>query len=273
MWHLVERIGGGCLAAAVVVVAMAAPGSVAAGRRTHVARAASGGPTGNPATIAFARKVVAATRRMGTEDLFLRGSYTVVKRTTATLAWYTDGTPPRAGYMPAADDITVAASHGRVTFVVDAVTGAGGRGFPPFGMLLTATGEYLLAGGASVSYTPPTKAFVQPCAGRDTGRPLVGGYTKVGVPSGYRLYGHFAPMRRSGANEIVTSTFAWDATQVATEVDTISATTHLPSALRVRVSAAKGHPAFSFSGRVSWRLATPYPPNSNGICRQPGTPG
>jgi hypothetical protein len=162
---------------------------------------------------------------------------------------------------------------GRVKFVVETLTAFRPPGFPPVGLLLASSGEYQLAGGAPVSFTPPTTASYQPCVGRNTGPPYVGGYTKVGVASGYGLFGHFDPMRRVGSNEIVTSTYAWSSNQVATEVDTIAASTRLPSAGVVRVSGATGRPAFSYHWTVRWYAARAYPPNSNGVCRQPGTPG
>lgn len=264
------------LTALVLIAALMTVAVLPAGASTSKANAktrAASGPSGNAATLAFYRQVVAATRRMGTEVLTIGGSYTIVEYQGSLKHWYTGGTSSRAGYQPAADLVTIAASGGRVKFVVDAIVHTRPPGFSPFGLLLTASGEYLLAGGAPVTFTPPTTHAYQPCMGRSTGAPYVGGYTKVGVASGYGFYGHFGPMRRVGANEIVTSTYPWGSKQVETEVDTIAASTHLPSAGVVRVSSGGGLSGFSYHWTVRWYGATAYPPNSNGVCQQPGTPG
>jgi len=266
----------GPLTALVLIFILTAIAVLPAGATTgepNVKVRAASGPSGNTATIAFYRRVVAATRRMGTEVMTIGGSYTIVDQSGGHSHWYTGGTPSRAGYQPAADLVTIAAAGGRVKFVVDVITAVRPPGFGPFGLLLASSGEYVLAGGAPVTFTPPTTAEYQPCEGRATGSPDVAHYTKVGVASGYGLYGHFGPMRRVGANEIITSTYPWDSKQIATEVDTIAAFTHLPSAGVVSVSAGNGLAGFSFRWTVRWHAATAYPPNSNGVCRQPGTPG
>ncbi len=262
--------------ACTLITAAITPAGAATNALSRRGVRAGSGPSGNAATIAFYREVVAATRRMGTEVQTFGGSYAVVDYDASSRSWnwYTGGTPARAGYQPAGASVTVAASGGRVEFVAEVLTAMRPPGFPPIGLLLAASGEYLLSGGAATSFTPPTTGDYQPCIGRTTsGSPYVGGYTKVGVASGYGLFGHFDPMRRVGANEIVTSTYPWSSHQVATEVDTIAASTHLPIAGVVRVSAARGHAGFSFDWTVRWYAATAYPPNSNGVCRQPGTPG
>jgi len=263
------------LAALALVSTLTAVAVLPAGATTgksNVKMRNASGPSGNAVTLAFYRQVVAATRRMGTEVPTIGGSYTVVDYQASLKHWYTGGTPSRTGYQPATDVVTVAAAGGRVKFVVDVITAVRPPGFPPLGLLLASSGEYLLAGGAPVTLTPPTTASYQPCVGRTTGAPDVADYTKVGVASGDGFYGHFGPMRRVGANEIITSMYPLGSKQVETEVDTIAASTHVPSAGVVRVSAGNGLSGFSYHWTVRWHLATAYPPNSNGVCRQPGTP-
>lgn len=78
------------------------------------------------------------------------------------------------------------------------------------------------------------------------------GMTKVGNVAGYGLYGKFRPMRQVGKTVYVTSTYPWGKTQTATEVDTISYGSRLPSLGRVSVAASPGHPAFSYHWTAKW---------------------
>jgi len=228
--------------------------------------------TGNRAAIAFYRKVVSATQAAaGEEQAYLpTAPLTQVLYSKKGLSWYIEQ-PKKAGFAPAADLVYIGAAHGKVSFVADSVIYEGvGPVFPTFGLLLTAKGEVLLAGGAPASTTPPgPKATAQPCAG--PAKPaFVAGYPKVGVPFGYSLYGHFYPMKLTdkGKEEEVTSTYPWSQKpkRTATEVDLIDVATHLPLEGTITVSAGGPFAAFSLRWANRWFRTPLYPPKTNGTC-------
>ena len=221
-------------------------------------------PSGNAAAIAFYRKVVAATRKMGGQEESFTGSYSVVD--PGTHGWYTGGEAPRTGYVSANDQVWIGVSKERVTFVSDTITPGASASFSPFGLLLNSSGEFLLENGAPASFLSSAPTAYS-CEGKTTGEKWVGGFSKVGAPSGYGLFGHFEAMRRAGRNEIVTATYPWNAKQVATEVDTIPIATHLPIVSVTTVSPAVGLAGFSYRLTNRWYAKTPYPPRSTGVCR------
>jgi hypothetical protein len=229
-------------------------------------------PTGNATAIAFYRKVVAATRAEdGVEQLYPpTAPLTQVLYSKKGLAWYIES-PKKPGYAPAADLVFIGASRGKVTFVADSVLYEGtGPVFPPFGLLLTAKGEVLLAGGAPASTSPPgAKTPVQPCVG-PTKVTFVAGYPAVGVPFGYALYGHFEAMKQAdkGKVEEVTSTYPWalKPARTATEVDTVEVSNDLPIAGVIHVSAGGGMAAFTLRWVNKWFHGRLYPPKTNGAC-------
>lgn len=257
---------------ACTAIAGAAP-STALAASPHQARS-SVSVTGNAATIAFYRKVVRATRaapavdyEFGDVDSPAQAKF----EPGGHVNWYWD-VPPQPGYKPVPGIVWVGARGGRVQFVTATlVCGRSDirRACFPFGLVLTPRGEIILSGGASTvpASTPIRERGYQPCYGPTVGRPQVGSYSKLGVASGYGLYGHFLPIRRSGDTVLVTSTYPYGSRgQRATEVDTISATTFLPSRYVIHVSAAAGVAGFVVGATVHW-FKVPYaPPNSNGIC-------
>lgn len=227
--------------------------------------------SGDKATIAFYRKVVAATAAaQGVEQIYLaQDPLTQVKYSAKSgLAWYIMQ-PPKKGFAPALDIVFVGAEHGKVTFVADTVAyGGKGPAFPPFGMVLTPKGEVILGGGAPARTAPPdAKTPVAPCAG-PVKLAFVAGYDKVGVPFGYALYGHFEPMKRVGKYYEITSTYPWGAkpARTATEVDTVPVGSYLPTAGVIHVSAGGGFAAFTLRWANAWFHTTLYPPRSNGVC-------
>jgi hypothetical protein len=244
-------------------------GRVRSRRRTSPATVPKA--TGDKATIAFYRKLVAATVAAdGVEQIYLaQAPLTQVKYSSKEgLAWYVMQ-PPKEGFAPALDIVFVGAEHGKVTFVADTVAyGGKGPAFPPFGMLLTPKGEVILAGGAPARTTPAgTKTPVTPCAG-PTKVAFVAGYAKVGVPFGYSLLGHFAPMKRVGKYYDITSTYPWGAkpARTATEIDTVPVGSYLPTAGVIHVSAGGGFAAFTMRWANAWFHTTLYPPKTNGAC-------
>jgi len=229
--------------------------------------------TGNAGAIAFYRKVVSATQAAdGVEQIYASSApLTQVKySSTGGLSWYVMQ-PKKAGFAPAVDIVFVGADSGKVTFVADTVLYPGsGPKFPDFGMLLTAKGEVILAGGAPARTTPATsKTTVAPCVGPSKVR-FVAGYPGVGVAFGYALYGHFDPVKivDKGKEYAVTSTYPWSSSpsRTATEVDVVSVATHLPVASQITVNAGGGLPAFTLRWANTWFHSTIYPPRTDGTC-------
>lgn len=184
-------------------------------------------------------------------------------------SWY-QFEPPQPGYSPSSGVVWVAASAGRVRFVAETVTYGGvGTRFAAFGLVLTPKGEVMLGGGATPSTSSGTSVEIayNPCDGPTSGAHYVGGYSKVGVTSGYGLYGRFLSIRTAGRNVVVTSTYPWGTKgQRATEIDTISATTYLPSRTVIHISAARGVAAFTLAYRTTWYHTPLSPPKSTGVC-------
>lgn len=230
-------------------------------------------PTGNAATIAFYRKVVAASAATdGVEQIYpAQAPLTQVEYSKKGLSWATES-PKKAGFTPANDVVFVGASRGKVTFVADSVVYPGkGVSFPSFGVVLTAKGEVVLAGGAPAREAPATKKTqVYPCAGPYKGPHFVAGYPKVGVPFGYSLYGHFDPLKKvdKGKAYQVTSTYPWlvKPARKATEVDIVPVGTYLPSEGVIHVSAVGKYPAFTLEWANVWFKKPLYPPVTNGAC-------
>ena len=263
------RIGRLAAACASVTVLALGASAVSGGSTRHTDRLPR--PSGNPAIIAFYRKVVAATRAATAEQEIFRAADTL-----AQVKAYPNGdyswvqlSPHEPGFTPAQGSVWILASAGRVRFVTETLLYGGvGKAFGSFGIVLTSRGEILLGGNAFPAVVGSGTPFVyQPCAGTVHGPAYVGGYAAVGGPSGYGLYGDFVSMHRAGGAEIVTSTYPWGTKgQRVTEVDTVSLATDLPVRSVVHVSAVRGIPAFTFAYTNVWYHTRVLPPNSNGVC-------
>jgi hypothetical protein len=263
----IGRLGGACVCASVTVLALGASAAGGSARHTDSLPRA----TGKPAVIAFYRKVVAATRAATADQATFAAtdSFAQVRvNPNGSYSWL-QLSPREPGFTPARGTFWVVAAAGRVRFVAETLAYGGvGKAFGIFGIVLTARGEILLGGNAfpSVGSARPPSEY-QPCGGTTTGTAYVGGYSKVGGPSGYGLYGDFVSMHRAGGAEIVTSTYPWGTKgQRATEVDTVSLATDLPVRSIVHVSAVRGIPAFTFAYTNVWYHTRVLPPNSNGLC-------
>ena len=253
----------GALLVSGALVAMA---SASAGAVTHTGRtgpAARVAPhlaaTGNAAAIAFYRKVVAATDAQSSLYFTYSAAQTLVRVKNlggGRLSWLM-ADPPKAGYNPAMGAVWAGAIHGRTTFIAETVLPTSvADGYVSFELVLTPRGEVMLS--------PPSSS--QACLGRTTGKPYVGLYTRTGDPIGYSLTGRFSPLRRVGDTVYVTSTYPWGA-QTAIEVDTISATTYLPSRSVYHVLPHHGIPGFTFAqDGIKWGTTAPAPPVSTGLC-------
>lgn len=263
------RVVGACVCASVIALALGASAvSASSVRRAGRSPRASG----NPAVIAFYRKVVAATRAATAEASFFSATDSLAQvkvNPNGSYSWF-QYDPPKPGFVPAKGVVWVVATAGRVRFVTESLAyGRVGTAFGPFGIVLTSRGEVLLGGNAFPTVPSASSATPgpRPCEGTTTGPVDVGGWTKVGGPSGYGLYGDFLSMHRAGGAEIVTSTYPWGSKgQRVTEVDTISLTTHLPVRSVMHVSAAPGIPAYTLAYRDVWYRSRVLPPTSNGVC-------
>ncbi len=263
------RVVGACVCASVTVLALGAS-AVSASSVRHADRLPRA--SGNPAVIAFYRKVVAATHAATAEASYfsVTDSLAQVKvNPNGSYSWF-QFDPPKPGFAPARGVVWVVATAGRVRFVTESLAYGGvGTTFGPFGIVLTSRGAVLLGGNAfpMVASAPSATPGFQPCEGTPTGAVDVGGWTKVGGPSGYGLYGDFLTMHRAGGAEIVTSTYPWGSKgQRATEVDTVSLTTHLPVRSVMHVSAVPGIPAYTLAYRNVWYHSRVLPPTSDGVC-------
>jgi len=215
--------------------------------------AAAPGESGDPATIAFDHTLVAATEAMPGEYMVQTGYYTLNESGNGTWSAESDA-PPSKNYIPVSDHVTIAARGGRVLWVSDVMVPLGfvistGGSWGPIELVLTSRGlfSHILSGSGARSCW-------------DHAHGSVIGYTRTGVPSGYSLGGRVSPMRRAGGTVYVKSTYPWWFKQTATEVDTISSATRLPSASVVHVSGAPGHPAFVFRQTVQWLKTPPVQP-------------
>ncbi|HQU26036.1 MAG TPA: hypothetical protein PLS29_03285 [Acidimicrobiales bacterium] len=218
--------------------------------------------TGNAAAIAFYRKVAAATDAEASTHYTYSAAQTLVRVKNlgaGNLSWLM-ADPPKAGYRPAHGAVWLVASQGRTTYVTETVLPTSpAEGFAPFELVLTPRGEVMMA-------APTTPSAPQRCVSRTSGTPYVGLDTATGKPIGYTVVGRFSALRRVGDTVYVTSTYSWGP-QTAIEVDTVSATTYLPSRSVYRVLAHHGIPGFTFAlDDITWGTTPPSPPVSNGVC-------
>ncbi len=257
----------GALVVAAAVVAMASSGVAAGatgrdpGAPAPSVRSPRVGASGNAAAIAFYRKVVAATDAQSSIHFTYSAAETLVRVANlggGRLSWLM-ADPPKAGYRPARGAVWASASRGKTTFVAETVAPSSpADGYAPFELVLTPRGEIMMS-ASSV-------AGVQSCEGHTTGGPYVGLDTSTGHPIGYSLVGRFSPLRRQGDTVYVTSTYTWGP-QPVVEVDTVSATTYLPSRSVYRVLPYHGTPGFTFAqDDVTWGTSPLTPPTSNGVC-------
>jgi len=237
-------------------------GLLAAAGLTDVAGATSA-PTGNAKAIAFYRSVVNATRAHSGVVVTQTGYVLMTDELGRSSSFsFTFGIGSRRpGYVPAVEHITIAAVNRRISWVSDDMvpegcTAQAGGSCLPVELLL-------YSGGLLWRFDSPRLPASSSCwssnvrAGTE-----VAGYTKTGVASGYALYGYFYPVKRVGGSDEVTSTYPWGKTQKATEVDTISLATRLPTSSVVHVSAAPGAPAFTYRWTNQWLAKAPVMPRT-----------
>lgn len=240
--NLIPVLVGTCLVA-VRSLALALP-----------AGAASTAPTGNAQAIAFYRHVAAVTRQMAGVHLVENG-FTYLREipVSGEVDWQSARAGVPAGYVPVTDEVTVAFSAGRVSWLSDVMHP---RGCP---MRTAHCGwgdfEVVLDGQGLRGRLTATQAA---CWHSDSGS--VVGFSSVGGLAGYSAFGRFAALRRDRGQMIVTSTYPWTKDQRAAEIDTIAIRTHLPLRGIVHVDGSKGHRSFSFSWTNRWLRRAPAKP-------------
>lgn len=231
-----------------------AAGAVSAGALLWVAAvpAAATGATGDAATLKFYAQVVRATALAPGVSYVYFGYSSVQESTNGTFNWY-QSAPPPAGYFPVVDHVHFAQAAGKVIWAEDQMVPTSACRPTPARMchtltvLLTPSGLFSQVAGAGR------------CWQRSHGSIL--SMTKVGWVAGYGLYGNFQPMRRVGNTVYVTSTYPWGKTRTATEIDTISYSSRLPSLGQMSVPASVGYAAFQYHWTAKWLHSSLPKPN------------
>jgi hypothetical protein len=207
---------------------------------------AAGGPTGDPATIAFYRQVQSAYRTVHAIVGVRHGyfSYTVA----GSVFSFRYGMARPAGLRPATESLLYLFRNGRATRFVDTARAAG---LPPLTLIQDASGVW-----GRASSRPGGCYSKSPGAGNigGIGQPFVG------------VFGDFQALRPSGKTVVVvTSTYPWGtAGPQAREVDRISAATKFLLSETVHVS---GPAAFSFSlSGLRETRAPSHVPSTNPHC-------
>jgi hypothetical protein len=205
-------------------------------------------PTGNSKTIAFYRAMARKTQVYGT-NLVRQTGFASLQVDGKYAVWSNAEAPP-AGFSPAREDIIIASTNGKVTWVTDLITArcSGGK---------CASVETLLD-SSGVFSRQPSGPYSTSCWTKSQGP--IAGITKTGGPSGYGVNGYFAPMKQVGGNGLVTSTYPYGNGRTATELDTISLATDLPIKGVIRVSSGRGLRAFYYSFSDSWLKSTEVQP-------------
>ncbi len=185
------------------------------------------------------------------------------------------GAPVPSGYVPATEQVTVAAKAGLVTWASNlevpsgcpspsAATCTRKTDNIPFLYLLTSAGIF----------THPTHPDL--CWSKfSTGSSIDGGdfsrLYNTGGPSGYPLYGDYVPLLHAAlgfghATVVVTSTYSLGDGQTVTEQDTVNPATHLPISTFIKVAAASGHPGLTEHWANRWLTTAPAEPQIGKLC-------
>ena len=220
------------------------------------AQAADTKPTGNAKAIAFYREMVKTVAGEGGVTEY-RSGYAFVKVTcmasggaAVSLDWSRAKAP--AGYSPVTEFLATAFRGGKSVWTTDQFTPTSGvvthncDPKTPLRLLLNSKGGFLQVltiGKASTCWQTFNAALLW----------------KIGGPE-YETFGHFYPMQKVGKNEIVDSSFTWTKTTQATEIDTISRVTHLPSSSVLHIPKVGTSPAYVDSWSSSWLKKAPAAP-------------
>ena len=203
------------------------------------AAAAGGGPSGDPAAIAFYRQVESAYGSVHALVATRRGFFSYTAAGSAFSFRYGQKPPP--GFRVASERLLYVFRNGRTTKFVDT---ARAGGMPPLTVIQDASGLW---------------GKVSNCYAHSPGASNFGGVGQrfVGV------FGDFSPLQHSGSTVIVHSTYPWGKTGArATEVDRISAATNLILSLSGHVNGPASF-GWSLSGfrqqGAPTKLPTPTP--------------
>jgi len=232
--------------------------------------------SGNQAAISYFRLVSQATSRMGAQELTLVGVETIkddVSGPAGSYGWSVSldepgGAPVQSGYVPAIEQVTVAAKAGLITWAsnLDVPSGC------PSASAATCTRKndnitflYLLTNAGVFTHpVHPDLCWSSSGASLDSGdfSPL----NNTGGPSGYPLDGDYLSLRQAGGTVVVTSTYRVGDGQTATETDTVDAATHLPVSTLIHVAATAGHPGYTQRWVNRWLTTAPAEPRLGTLC-------
>jgi len=241
--------------------------AIACASALAAAPALAAGPTGDPATIATYRAVVAATNAKGVVVVTQSGYMSLSARASrpATFTWTYGQGHVAAGFRAATETITLAQAKGRVVWLADYVVPAACSAANP----CTANGAM-----------PPIELLVTPhaaFAGVVTGahaavacfrrEPFTSVPYRAGGPW-WSVFGDFRPEVTRGNQILVTLTYSWGNGRHVTELDSIRATPGLfaASAIHVARGAAAGQPAFSIAQSDAYPAVVPAAPKVS-LCR------
>lgn len=221
---------------------------------------AAAGPSGSAAGIAVARSVVKAYQSVSVESYVEHGFIfmAATEGKQSSFKWEY-GVGPYLGLSPATEHAEVGLQNGRVKWWVDDLnpgtcSAAGPCARIPVELVADSKGLFY-AFGDSASHT---------CYGHLSGTAPV----RVGQPVWY-VSGSFEPPKKSGANELVTSTYPYSIPgaqpSMATEVDKVAAASGRLLATNVTITAQPGHQLapFSFGSTFTYPTTAPQPPVVN----------
>ncbi len=239
--------------------------------------------SGNQAAISYFRLVSQATSRMAAQQLTLVGVEAIkddVSGSAGSYSWSVSldelgGATVPSGYVPATEQVTVAAKAGLITWASNLEVPLG----CPSPSAPTCTSKtdnitflYLLTGAGMFTHAVHPDLCWEKFS---TGSFLDGGdfsdLYNTGGPSGYQLYGDYLPLLHAAlgfghATVVVTSTYGIADGQTVTEQDTVDPATHLPISTFIKVAAGSGHPGYTENWVNHWLTTAPAEPQVGTRC-------
>jgi len=232
------------------------------------ANASTTGISGNPAAVAYAELVAAATQRMGAEEETIPGQEAIDDYVKGQ-AWnvstkFVVGTTMPSGYAPTVEYTTIAAKAARLVWASTVFVPTGCP--TPNASTCTRTTDNITA----LFLLTSAGFFIHPyhypelCWSKGTG--TVANRSQTGGPVGYYPYGDYSPLRHSGTSVVLTETYPAGGGQTVYETDTIAVATHLPISTLANVPAASGHPGYTEHFAYRWLATAPPEPQVGALC-------
>jgi hypothetical protein len=186
-----------------------------------------------------------------------------------------DGAPVPSGYVPATEQVTVAAKAGLITWAsnLEVPSGCPSPSAPtcsrktddvPFLFLLTTAGIF-------THPVHPDLCWREFSSGSSVDGGHFSELYNTGGPSGYPLYGDYISLLHAAlgfghATVVVTSTYGIGDGQTVTEQDTVDPATHLPISTFIKVAFASGHPGYTEDWANHWLSTAPAEPHVGASC-------